>query len=141
MEMEALMKQLLLAVLFLPTIAFAQSVVAKQGDGSTWVLFPDTIDVGDTQKEGDRIVSALVEKRDAQGQSVHRARQYTTGCYVHADGQTRWGYFSTKDTWTWGGALVHDIIATRICQHAWRRVEPEAGITTTEPPTSEGRRV
>ena len=129
------MKHLLLIILLLPTIASAQSVVAKHQDGTTWLLYADTLSVGERQDNGDRLVSALVEKRDAQGRSVHRARQYTTGCYVHSDGVTRWGDVSSADEWTWAGPLILDIIATRSCQRAWERIEPDADISVTEPVT------
>lgn len=134
------MKRFLFAILLLPALASAQTLVAKQQDGATWLLYTDTVDVGDRMENGDRLVSALVEKRDARGRSVHRARQYTTGCYIHADGLTRWGNTNSADEWTWGGPLILDTIATRSCQHAWERVEPDAGISTTEPVTSDGQR-
>ena len=94
----------------------------------TWLIYVDTINVGDALQNRDRLVSALVEKRDERGRSVNRARQYTTGCYTHGDGMTRWGENGRADEWTWGGPLVLDILATRICQYAWDRVEPDAGI-------------
>ena len=41
---------------------------------------------------------------------------------------TRWGEDGRPDEWTWAGPLVLDIIATRTCQYAWERIEPDAGI-------------
>lgn len=103
-------------------------MVAKEPNGTAWLIYLDTVNVGDALQNRDRLVSALVEKRDARGRSVHRARQYTTGCYTHGDGHTRWGEGGHADEWTWGGPLILDIIATRSCQYAWNRVEPDAGI-------------
>jgi hypothetical protein len=134
------MKYLLFAMLLLPTLTSAQTVVAKQPDGSAWLLHVDTMNVGGRLHNGDRLVSVLVEKRDSAGR-VHRARQYTTGCYVHADGHTRWGDTSQADEWTWSGPLVLDIIATRSCQYAWNLVEPDDGISIDDPMASTEQRI
>ena len=133
------MKCFLFAILLLPTLASAQTLVAKQPDGSAWLLHVDSLKVGDRLQNGDRLVSVLVEKRDARG-VMHKARQYTTVCYVHADGYTRWGETSSTDGWTWSGSLVLDIIATRSCQYAWNLVEPDDGISTDDPGASIGQR-
>ena len=122
------MKSFVLALLVWPALLHAQTLVAKADDGVTWLVYVDTIKVGDPLQDRDRLVSALVEKRDARGRTLHRARQYTTGCYTHGDGVTRWGESGRSDEWTWGGPLVLDIIATRVCQYAWNRIEPDAGI-------------
>lgn len=134
------MKHFLFAILLLPTFASAQNLVAKQPDGSAWLLDVGTLDVGGRLQNGDRLVSVLVERRDSGG-AVHRARQYTTGCYVHADGFTRWGETSQADEWTWSGPLVLDIIATRSCQYAWKLVEPDDGISIEDPMASTGKRI
>jgi hypothetical protein len=123
----------LLALWLLPAVTLAQTPVAKHKDGSVWLVYVASIYVSEPQQNGDRIVSVLVEKRDAQGASVERARQFTTGCYVHGDGKTRWGNSGAEDEWTWGGPLILDIIATRSCQYAWDRVEPEPGVAMTNP--------
>lgn len=122
------MKGFLLALFLLPTLSHAQTLVAKASDGANWLIYVDTIKVGDALQNRDRLVSALVEKRDASGRSLNRARQYTTGCYTHGDGMTRWGEDGRLDEWTWAGPLVLDIIATRTCQYAWERIEPDVGI-------------
>ena len=122
------MKRFLLALFLLPTLSHAQTLVAKASDGAKWLIYVETISVGDALQNRDRLVSALVEKRDEHGRSANRARQYTTGCYTHGDGLTRWGENARSDEWTWGGPLVLDILATRMCQYAWDRVEPDAGI-------------
>ena len=122
------MKSFLLALLVLPTLLHAQTLVAKADDGANWLMYVDTISVGDALPNRDRLVSVLVEKRDTRGRSLHRARQYTTGCYTHGDGATRWGRDGRPDEWTWAGPLVLDIIATRTCQYAWNHIEPDAGI-------------
>jgi hypothetical protein len=138
---EARVRSLLFVLLLLPTLTFAQTLVAKQpDDGSTWLLYVNTIKVGARLQNGDRVVSALIEKRDIRGETVHRARQYTTGCYVHEDGHTRWGYLSGTDGWTWSGPLILDIIATRSCQYAWNLVAPDAGISTNDPLVTAGQR-
>jgi hypothetical protein len=134
------MKCFLFAILLLPGLASAQTLVAKQPDGSAWLLHVDSLNVGNRLPNGDRLVSVLVEKRDSRG-AIHRARQYTTGCYVHADGNTRWGETSNTDEWTWSGPLVLDIIATRSCQYAWNLVEPDDGISTDDPVASTGQRL
>ena len=85
------MKRFLLALFLLPTLSHAQTLVAKASDGAKWLIYVETINVGDALQNRDRLVSALVEKRDERGRSVNRARQYTTGCYTHGDGLTRWG--------------------------------------------------
>ena len=118
------MKRFLLALFLLPTLSHAQTSVAKASDGAKWLMYVETIQVGDALQNRDRLVSALVEKRDEHGRSVRRARQYTTGCYTHGDGHTRWGEDGRADEWTWAGPLVLDILATRLCQYAWNRVEP-----------------
>ena len=123
----------LMALWLLHAVALAQTPVAKHKDGSVWLLYVASINVGDPQQNGDRVVSALVEKRDKHGASIERARQFTTGCYVHGDGKTRWGNSGAEDEWTWSGPLILDIIATRSCQFAWDRVEPEAGVAMTNP--------
>ena len=122
------MKSFLFALFLLPTLSHAQTLVAKVSDGANWLIYVDTVNVGDPLQNHDRLVSVLVEKRDAQGRSVYRDRQFTTGCYTHGDGITRWGKSGRQDEWTWAGPLVLDIIATRMCQYAWNRVEPDAGI-------------
>jgi hypothetical protein len=134
------MKYLLWAMLFLPAMTSAQTLVARNSDGTTWLLYADTVKVGDRQQDGDRLVSVLVEQRDARGQTVHRAHQYTSGCYVDADGRTRWGDGGSPDEWTWSGPLILDAIATRSCQHAWNLVEPDAGVATTERAIPDGQR-
>ena len=122
------MKSFLFSLFLLPTLSHAQTLVAKASDGANWLIYVDTVNVGDPLQNRDRLVSALVEKRDAQGRSVRRDRQYTTGCYTHGDGMTRWGENSRPDEWSWAEPLVLDIIATRTCQYAWERIEPDAGI-------------
>ena len=122
------MKRFLLVLFLLPTLAYAQTLVANASDGAKWLIYVETTSVGAPLQNRDRIVSALVEKRDERGQSVNRTRQYTTGCYTHGDGVTRWGENGRAEEWTWGGPLVLDILATRMCQYAWDRVEPDAGI-------------
>jgi hypothetical protein len=122
------MKSFVFALFLLPTLSYAQTLVAKADDGITWLIYVDTVNVGDPLQNRDRLVTALVEKRDAQGRGLHRAHQYTTGCYTHGDGVTRWGDNGHPDEWTWAGPLVLDIIATRVCQYAWTRVEPDKGI-------------
>ena len=122
------MKRFLLALFLLPALSHAQTLVAKASDGAKWLIYVETINVGDALQNRDRLVSALVEKRDEAGRPANRARQYTTGCYTHGDGLTRWGENGRADEWTWAGPLVLDILATRMCQYAWDRVEPDAGI-------------
>jgi hypothetical protein len=122
------MKRFLLALFLLPTLSHAQTLVANASDGAKWLIYVETINVGDALQNRDRVVSALVEKRDEHGRSANRARQYTTGCYTHGDGLTRWGENARAEEWTWAGPLVLDILATRMCQYAWHRVEPDAGI-------------
>lgn len=139
--MEAHVKSLLFVLLLLPTLTFAQTLVAKQpDDSSTWLLHVDTMEIGARLQNGDRVVSVLVEKRDVRGESVHRARQYTSGCYVHEDGHTRWGYLSSTDEWTWSGPRILDIVATRSCQYAWSLVAPDAGISINDPVVTAGQR-
>lgn len=126
------MRPLLIAAFFVPAITFAQTPVAKHKDGSLWLVYAETTRVSEPLENGDRTVSALVEKRDGEGRSVGRARQYTTGCYIHAEGKTSWGDGNDADEWTWSGPLILDMIATRSCQYAWIRVEPAAGIAVTQ---------
>ena len=60
------MKRFLLALFLLPTLSHAQTLVAKASDGAKWLIYVETISVGDALQNRDRIVSALVEKRDEQ---------------------------------------------------------------------------
>ena len=122
------MKSFLLALFLLPTLSHAQTLVAKAADGAEWLIYVETINVGDPLQNRDRLVSALVEKRDAQ-RSIGESGSPIHDRLLHAWRRDyRWGENGRADEWTWGGPLVLDILATRMCQYAWDRVEPDAGI-------------
>ncbi len=61
------MKRFLLTLFLLPTLSHAQTLVAKASDGAKWLIYVETINVGDALQNRDRLVSALVEKRDERG--------------------------------------------------------------------------
>ena len=112
----------------MPAVSHAQTLVAKASDGAKWLIYVDTINVGDALQNRDRLVSALVEKPPMNVAARRIVLGNTRPVATRTATALRGGAKTPVPTSGLGMHLVLDILATRICQYAWDRVEPDAGI-------------